>query len=101
MCRATTEQNAELRGAAGAHGDCGGRCQSQRARAGDDEHGDHALDRRRQSCRARVQCKPGGEGAKRQHDHDRHEEGADAVGQTRDFRARALRRFDRGDDARQ
>ncbi len=73
---AALDHDAQLRGTTRAHHDRGGRGQAERARAGDDQHGD----RGRERLVGRVTGEqPDGQGAQRDQDHGRHEDGRDLV----------------------
>ncbi len=87
--------------APGPDGHGGRRGQPERARAGDHEHGDEPLDRRREPRGGGVDREPRGERERRDAEHDGHEDAAHHVGEARDRRARALRLLDGLDDARE
>ena len=93
------DQDAELRAAAGADHQRGRRRQTERARAGDDQHGDGGGER--------VAGVAGRERASRRAsaseiaDHDRHEDGRDAVDEPLDRRLAGLRLGDEARDLRE
>ena len=72
------DQDAELGAAPGADHQRRRRRQAQRARAGDDQHGDRGGERGR---RAAAGAEPEAEGGDGEPDHDRHEDAGDPVGQ--------------------
>jgi hypothetical protein len=75
----------------------GGR-EAERARAGDDEHGDGGRERER---RALAGPEPEAERRDREGDDDRHEDAGDAVGQALDRRLAGLRVLDQARDLRE
>ncbi len=94
------EQHAEFRAPPGADHDRHRRRQAERARAGDDQHGDGVHERVGQA-RLGPPDGPDGEGDGRSQDHGRHEPARDGVGQALNGRARALRLAHQPDDLRQ
>ena len=89
------DEDAELRAAAGADHQRGRRREAERARAGDDQHGDGGGERRRDA--SPVSEQPAGERRERDDDDDGHEDGRDPVGEPLD---RRLARLRLGDEAR-
>jgi len=83
--------DAQLRAAAGADQQCGGRGQAERARAGDDQHR-HGSGESGWHAGAAAQPEP--QGARGERDDDRHEDAGDPVGQPLDRRLPALGLFD-------
>ena len=82
------DQQAELRAAAGADHQRGRRREPERARAGDDQHGDGGGERER---RALAGAEPEAERRDGERDHDRDEDAGDAVGEPLDRRLAGLR----------
>ena len=82
------DQQPELGAAAGADEQRGRRREAERARAGDDQHGDGGGERERQVL---AGADPEAERGHRDADHDRHEDARDAVGEPLDRRLAALR----------
>ena len=97
---AAADQDAVLGALAGADHDRRRRGEAQRARAGDDEHGDE-VEQRVVERRRRAEDQPDDQGERRDDDDGRHEAGGDDVGQPRDGRLGALRLLDQADDLRQ
>ena len=103
------DEQSELGAAAGAHEQCGGGGQAERARAGDDEDGDGGGERERGVL---AGAEPEPQRGDRQPDHDGHEDGGDTVGeplhgglaalgvahQPRDLRERGVGADPRGPD---
>ena len=85
------DQHAELRAAAGADEQRRGRGQAQRARAGDDQHGDRGRER---GVRPGARTEPEGQRRDRERDHDRHEHARHPVGEPLDRGLAALRVLD-------
>jgi hypothetical protein len=88
------DQQPELRAAARADEQRGRRGETERARAGDDEHGDG---RREREGEVLAGADPEAERGDREADHDRHEHARDAVREALD---RRLARLGVGDQAR-
>ena len=92
------DQDPELRAAPGADQKTGRRRESERARAGDDQHRDGGRERSREVARREQ---PAGERGERDRDHDRHEHGGDAVDEALDRRLSRLGLGDQPCDLRQ
>ena len=87
----TLDEDAHLRTAPGADEQRGRGCQTQRAGAGDDEHGDRCGER---GGDGEPASQPGAEGDERDDDDDRHEDAGDAIGQTLHLGLAGLRVLD-------
>ena len=85
------DQNPELGAASGADHQRGRRREPERARARDDENGDRRRERRR---RRGAEDEPAGERCQRDHEHDRDEDGRDAICEPLHRRLPGLGRFD-------
>jgi len=95
---AVLEQDTGLGPFAHADHDRGRRRQSHRARAGDDQHGDHAHQRGREVASRRQPDEEHDDG---DGDHHRHEHRRNLVGDLLDRRLAALRLLDQADDLSQ
>ena len=92
------DQQPELRAAAGADEQRGRRGEPERARAGDDQHGDGGGEREREVL---ARADPEAERGDRDADHDRHEDARDPVGEPLDGRLARLRLGDQPRDLRE
>ena len=92
------DQNAELGAATGADHERGGRRQTERARARDDQHRDRGGEGR---SRVAGHDEPAGERGERKPEDDRHEHGRDTVDEPLDGRLPGLRFRDQSGDLRE
>ena len=93
-----SDQDPELRAAPRPDHQRGRRREAERARAGDDQHGDGGGERRRGVTREQE---PADQGREREGDHDRDEDGRDAVDEPLDRRLARLGIGDEAGDLRQ
>ena len=98
--RTASEQDAQLGALAGADPNRRRGGESQRARAGDNQHG-HEVEERKGNRRGRAPQEPGRKRQQGNAKHRGHEDGGHFVGQPLDGRLGALRLFDQPDDLRQ
>ncbi len=98
--RGIADQHAGRRAPADADHDRHGRGEAEGAGAGDDQHRDRC-DKGKGELRRRAEDRPGGEGADRDRQHDRHEPAGDLIGEALDRRPRPLGGGDELDDLRQ